>query len=424
MISAAAGRNSREGKRPGERAPLCLSTWERASSKRYWTLRWVRHLPTPRVNRRQVPRVLHLTTVHDPLDSRVFHRECRSLAAAGYDVELLAPGKGRAAEGIRVGGLPRNANRLSRMSLGVGRASLRALATPADLYHFHDPELIPAGLLLRLLGKRVVYDIHEDNRTALQEREYLPSWLRPLFAAALGRIEEAASRCFHLVLAERYYADRFPRGEAVLNYARFPELEEGRLAARHRAEHPRLIYTGNVKTYRGAHHHARLLEHLPDAELFLVGRCDPELAADLRTGADPSRLHIEGVGGHVPHERIVSYYLRESWTAGLALFPPGPHTRRKELTKIFEYMAYGIPVLCADFPNLREIVEGVGCGICVDPDQEGAAAEAVRYLWENPEAAREMAARGREAARTTYNWDTQAEKLLRLYDAILKPPGP
>ena len=126
----------------------------------------------------------------------------------------------------------------------------------------------------------------------------------------------------------------------------------------------------------------------------------------------------------MPHERIVSYYLRESWTAGLALFPPGPHTRRKELTKIFEYMAYGIPVLCADFPNLREIVEGVGCGICVDPDQEGAAAEAVRYLWENPEAAREMAARGREAARTTYNWDTQAEKLLRLYDAILKPPGP
>lgn len=366
-----------------------------------------------------MPRVVHLTTVHDPLDNRVFHRECRSLAAAGHEVVLLAPGEATAVEGIRVGGLPRYGNRLCRMSLGVARAFLEALATPADLYHFHDPELIPAGLLLRLLGKRVVYDIHEDNRTALREREYLPSWMRSPIAGTLGRVEEIASRCFHLVLAERYYADRFPRGEAVLNYVRFPALDEGRLAARPRAEHPRLIYTGNVKTYRGARHHARLLDHLPDAELFLVGRCDPALAADLRAGADPSRLHIEGAGGHVPHERIVSYYLRESWTAGLALFPPGPHTRRKELTKIFEYMAYGIPVLCSDFPNLRRIVEGAECGICVDPDREEEAARAARYLWENPEEARRMGERGREAARNAYNWDTQAEKLLRLYDAII-----
>ncbi len=365
------------------------------------------------------PRVVHLTTVHDPFDNRVFHRECRSLAAAGFEVVLLAPGEDEAIEGFRVGGLPRYGHRLTRMSLGVARAFLQALARRADLYHFHDPELIPAGLLLRLLGRRVIYDIHEDNRTALQEREYLPSWLRALIAGTLARFEEGASRHFHLVLAERYYAERFPRGEAILNYARFPALDEGQLAARPRAGHPRLIYTGNVKSYRGAHRHARLLRHLPDAELFLVGRCDPRLAADLQAGTEPGRLHLEGVGGHVPHERIVSYYLRESWTAGLALFPPSRHTRRKELTKIFEYMAFGIPVLCADFPNLRRIVEGAECGICVDPEKDEEAADAVRYLWEHPEAARRMGERGREAARSTYNWDTQAEKLLRLYDVIL-----
>ena len=345
------------------------------------------------------------------------------MAEAGYEVVLLAAGEQEVVKGLRVGGLPRSSNRLTRMTLGVGRALLKSLATPADLYHFHDPELIPAGLLLRLLGKRVVYDIHEDNRTALQERDYLPSWTRPLIAGTFARIEEGASRHFHLVLAERYYAERFPRGEAILNYARFPPLDEGQLAARPRAEHPRLIYTGNVKAYRGAYRHARLLKRLPDAELVLVGRCDPGLAADLQAGADPSRLQIEGVGGHVPHERIVSHYLRESWTAGLALFPPGPHTRRKELTKIFEYMAFGIPVLCADFPSLRRIVEGSECGICVDPDKEEEAAQAVRYLWENPEAAKGMGERGREAVRTTYNWDTQAEKLLRFYDTILSPGG-
>lgn len=367
-----------------------------------------------------MPRAVHLTTVHEPFDNRVFHRECRSLAAAGYEVVLLAPGQAAVVEGIRVGGLQRFSNRFTRMSLGVSRALLKALATPADLYHFHDPELIPAGLLLRLLGKRVVYDIHEDNRTALEEREYLPLRLRAPVAGILARLEEGASRHFHLALAERYYAERFPRGEPILNYPRLPALDEGELSARARAAgHPRLIYTGNVKSYRGAYCHTRLLHDLPEAELFLVGRCDPDLAADLQAGADPARLHLEGVGVHVPHERIVSYYLRESWTAGLALFPPSRHTRRKELTKVFEYMAFGIPVLCADVPNLRRIVEGAGCGICVDPEQDGEAAEAVRYLWENPEDARQMGERGRQAVRAEYNWESEARKLLRLYEAVL-----
>ena len=369
-----------------------------------------------------MPRVVHLTTVHEPFDNRVFHRECRSLAAAGYEMVLLAPGRAAVIEGIQVGGLPRFSNRFTRMSLGVSRALLKALETPADLYHFHDPELIPVGLLLRLLGKRVVYDIHEDNRTALEEREYLPLRLRAPIAGILARLEEGASRHFHLVLAERYYAERFPRGESILNYPRLPALDEGRLSARPRAAGcPRLIYTGNVKGYRGAHCHTRLLQHLPDAELFLVGRCDPGLAADLKAGTDPARLHFEGVGVHVPHERIVSYYLRESWTAGLALFPPSRHTRRKELTKVFEYMAFGIPVLCADVPNLRRIVEGSGCGICVDPERDGEAAAAVRYLWENPEEARQMGERGRQAVRAEYNWETQARKLLRFYEAVLNP---
>ena len=364
--------------------------------------------------------VVHLTTVHDPFDSRVFHRECKTLTEAGYEVALLAPGgNDSTVDGIQVGSLPRYDSRILRMSLGVGRTLLKALATRADLYHFHDPELIPAGLLLRLLGRRVIYDIHEDNRTALEEREYLPSSLRALTARLLAWAEEGSSRHFHLVLAERYYAERFPRGETVLNYARFPTLDENRLEARPRAGHPRLIYTGNVKPYRGAHRHAELLQHLPEAELFLVGRCDPQLAAELLANADPERLHLEGVGAYVPHQRIVSYYLRECWTAGLALFPPSRHTRRKELTKIFEYMAFGIPVLCADFPNLRRIVEGAECGICVDPENGPAAAEAIRYLWEHPKAARRMGENGRKAARTTYNWDTQAEKLLRLYDTIL-----
>ena len=194
------------------------------------------------------------------------------------------------------------------------------------------------------------------------------------------------------------------------------ELDDARLANRPRADHPRLIYTGNVKDYRGAHHHADLLGHLPDAEVLLVGRCDTGLAAQLQR----DRLHLEGVGAYVPHERIVEHYLREQWTAGLALFPPGQHTLRKELTKLFEYMAYGIPILCSNFPNLRQIVETTNCGLCVDPADGAAAAAAVRYLWEHPDEARKMGDNGRAAARKTFNWETQAAKLLQFYAQAMR----
>ena len=142
-----------------------------------------------------MPRIVHLTTVHNPFDNRIFHRECRTLVEAGYEVVLLA-GHNRAesCEGVKIRSLSPSSSRLARMTTGVARAFFKAWGARADLYHFHDPELIPAALLLRLLGKRVVYDIHEDNRTAIREREYLPAWLRALVAGVFALFESAAGQ--------------------------------------------------------------------------------------------------------------------------------------------------------------------------------------------------------------------------------------
>jgi glycosyltransferase involved in cell wall biosynthesis len=366
--------------------------------------------------------IVHLTTVHDPRDNRIFHRECVSLARAGHTVTLVAEGgQAETVAGVRMLPVSRSTSRLGRMTFGVLRVLWKALRLRADVYHFHDPELIPAGLLLRLCGRKVVYDVHEDYRTAIMEREYLPLWLRGGISRAFSLLERAAGRCFRVVLAERYYAERWPRGTPVLNYAEFPNIPASVLASRPVSGPMRLIYTGNVKSYRGAFTHVALLDFLPRAELFLVGRCSRELAAELRTraGTAVDRLHLEGIGHMVPFERITACYTQEQWTAALAVFPPSPHTLRKELTKIFEYMAYAIPVVCADFPNLRRIVEGEGCGLCVDPQDPNAAAAAIGWLASHPDKARAMGQRGREAARREYNWDTQAQRLVQLYDDLL-----
>jgi glycosyltransferase involved in cell wall biosynthesis len=276
------------------------------------------------------------------------------------------------------------------------------------------------GLWLRLRGEAVVYDIHEDNVSSLSQKYYLS----PGVSRALGRLfggiydvfERASARAFRCVLAEKYYADRFPRGVTVLNYPRLEDLP----TAMQPAPGPgriRLLYTGGHWRDRGGHIHARLVTLLPQAEVHLVGWCTPDWARSLQelAGDDASRLHIEGAGEHVPYERILARYEAGGWTAGLALFPPTEHYRRKELTKFFEYMGAGIPILCSDFPVWKALVETEGCGLCVDPADDTAVLAAIRWLDEHPAEARAMGERGRAAVASRFNWEREADRLKAIY---------
>ena len=93
-------------------------------------------------------KVCILTSVHTPFDTRIFHKQAKSLLKAGYDVTLIAQhDKDELVGGIRMVALPKPKNRLWRM-LGTWRVFKLALKQKAEIYHFHDPELLPWGWLL------------------------------------------------------------------------------------------------------------------------------------------------------------------------------------------------------------------------------------------------------------------------------------
>src|SRR4249919_2675176 len=97
-------------------------------------------------------RVVHLTSVHRPDDVRIFRKECRTLAAAGYEVVLVASGAGGSTvDGVRFHPIKRSSSRAARLVLGWGRILAAALSERGALYHLHDPELLPVGLMLRLM---------------------------------------------------------------------------------------------------------------------------------------------------------------------------------------------------------------------------------------------------------------------------------
>ena len=142
-------------------------------------------------------KVRHLTSVHAIGDNRIFYRECKSLADAGHDVALIVghPPTGPVA-GVPVIGVGPPRNRLDRATRVVWKVFRAARRERAEIYHLHDPELLWAGLLLKLLGHRVVYDVHEDAPKQIMNKPWIPWWARRVLSAGTALVERAAAAVF------------------------------------------------------------------------------------------------------------------------------------------------------------------------------------------------------------------------------------
>src|SRR2546423_8342134 len=140
-------------------------------------------------------RVVHLTSAHAVFDVRIFYKECQSLARAGYSVMQLSNHSQNTFSGaVEIRGLGRSRGRLHRVTTKLLRMAWEALQIDADVYHLHDPELLALGTFLRYLGKRVVYDIHEDLPRTMTYKRYLPELFRAPLRWVVERSENFAAR--------------------------------------------------------------------------------------------------------------------------------------------------------------------------------------------------------------------------------------
>lgn len=364
-------------------------------------------------------KVVHLTSVHTVNDPRIVLKECTSLVNAGYEVTLIIPHQvSLSVNGVRIHPIPLPKNRWQRIIRTVPQVYQAVLQEDADIYHFHDPELIPVGWMLRQRGKQVIYDVHEDYQTAIRQKSYLPYPFRVIISALWNKFELAFASCFHIVLAEKYYRQRFSEGVAILNYPPAQIFSEQMSSIDPTSN---VLYTGVVSEDRGALIHAKLVEFIPEIEVYVVGRCPSSLKKRMisAAGSSKERLHLDVAETNIPYQRITSYY-QQKWIAGLALFPPTPHYMQKELTKFFEYMGAGIPILASDFPVWRDLVIGNKCGLCVDPKDPMAIASAISWLLEHPVESQEMGRRGQQAVIERYSWASQARKLVAFYETLLR----
>lgn len=367
-------------------------------------------------------RVVQLTTVHHPYDPRIFHKECVSLQKAGFDVTLIAQAgeQGTSADKpIKHIPLKKYKSRLKRMTIGALTAYKKAKKINADVYHFHDPELIPVAWLLKNKKNVVIYDIHEDYMTSILQKNYASMPIKKILATTYKLMERFFTRDFELCLAEKYYKDIYPRGKCILNY---PTVNDKFLnSKREIPPKNKLLYTGNVSVVRGAMLHARIPLIDERMQIYFVGKCPNDLAEKMYETAGEKRdnLIIEGIDQFIEKEVIEERYLNTNWLAGIALFPPTEHYMKKELTKFFEYMNAGLPIICSDFPVWKEFIETYQCGIAIDPYDDEAIKQAINYLENNPEEAKRMGENGKRAVVEELNWGTEERKLISWYNDLL-----
>jgi glycosyltransferase involved in cell wall biosynthesis len=367
-------------------------------------------------------RVVHMTSVHNAVDHRIFGKECRSLARAGFDVSIVGPHpEDTVKELVHIKSVPKDRSRLSRMTRTAWRVYRKAAALRADVYHFHDPELIPVALLLRTRGKIVVYDIHEDLPKDIFFKPYLPNWSKRLIAKVVERIELSAARRLSAVVAVTpLLAARFKAINSqtlvLYNYPYPEDLTNGDTSSWDCRKHA-VTYVGTVTPQRGITEMVRAMGLLPSALTATLEIAGDQIPKEVTELPSWSRVNYHGA-----LNQSSTYHLLRQARAGLVCEHAIPTFMESLPVKIFEYMGAGLPVIASNFPLWRDLLDSVGCALFVDPRNIREIAQAVEYLLTNPREAEAMGRRGQAAVINHFNWNTQAEKLVDLYVRLTRPP--
>ena len=369
-------------------------------------------------------KVVHITSVHPAYDIRIFHKECRTLAAAGYDTSIVVPQTEASIslrDGVTTVAVKQSRGRFRRVLLTSPRVAHQAFHLKAALYHLRDPELLIIAVLLRVMGKKVVFDMHENLPRAILTKGWIPAVARPAISKFVWLLERIFLSGLPIIFAEESYVKDYSWVSTKAVIMNMPLLAEIQSIHEKKNNIPSLGYLGMVTEGRGCMQILRALDLVKKEGLNVRWECVGRVTAGIRDemnsfakSCNLDEIRIWGSKDATEAWRIIA-----RCHIGAAILAPDQNYIESYPTKLFEYMALGIPVIASNFPLYRTIVEGERCGICVDPLRVDEIALAILYLLKNPTIAAEMGESGKLAVEKKYNWNIEKLKLLDFYKQVL-----
>jgi glycosyltransferase involved in cell wall biosynthesis len=342
---------------------------------------------------------------------------CVSLSQFNHDVSLVVADdlEDEVNRGVKIfsSGKP-SSHRIFRMLSGAYKTYQKANSIPADIYQFHDPELIFFGLFMSLKGKKVIFDSHEDIPKDILDKEYINIYIRKFASIFFGLIEKYLFRYFSVVITSTPTIETKMRSYGVNAYAirNFPILSE--FKSRFSLHTRNICYIGGITSNRGIAELIDALDFVDDVKLILAGKfSDNDFEAELKSKKNWSKVDYRGVQNRAGISKVLS-----DSSIGIVTLHPANNFLESLPIKMFEYMAAGLPVIISNFPLWMEIVEESNCGVSVDPLNPVAIAKKINEMFTDFDKLYEMGKIGCEIVKTKYNWGIESQKLIQVYNSI------
>lgn len=365
------------------------------------------------------PRIVHVTSVHKWNDIRILYKECAWLANEGYHVTLVVPCNEDPAHGsVHFVTVPRARSRHERLLRTVPAIFQHVRSLAADIVHFHDPELIPIGLLLRMMGRSVVYDVHEDVPADILDKPYLHPLVRKPLAHFVAAMHRGIGRILSGIVAvtPEIAAGFGPSRIAIVRNLPLPE--EAAAVQPSTVRPHRIVYAGAIVRIRGIRQLVDALPLIPahlGARLTLAGEFeDVSFEAELTSRPGWQFVDYKGLVNRQQLQDIL-----QNSAVGVVPFLPSANHLYARPNKIYEYMAAGLPMVISNFPSWRAWLDESHCGIAADPEDPAALAAAITELLEDPRKAEALGQAGWTMVHAGANWAGEFDKLIRFYDELL-----
>ncbi len=362
-------------------------------------------------------KIVQITSAHSRNDTRIFLKICLSLVSKSHDVTLIvADGMGDSnCCGVHILDVGVFSGRLDRILNSPKLIFAKAVSLNADVYHLHDPELLITGLRLKHIGKRVVFDSHEDVPKQLLSKPYLNKPILWILSKIFGLFESWCCRQFDGVIgATPFIRNKFLKvHHNSVDINNFPLLGELDDHVPWSSKEFEICYVGAIGRIRGIEEVMQAISLVKSkVRLNLCGHFnEPELEQACKSM--PAWLEVNDYGFV---DRVVVKQVLGKSMAGLVTLHPVINYLDALPVKMFEYMSAGIPVIASNFPKWREIVLNNNCGLCVDPMDPEAISDAIDYLMQHQDEAKQMGENGRNAVINLYNWKKEEYKLFAFYD--------
>lgn len=422
-----------------------ISTFESDSSRTHG-----RHSPQDATRQRPLAgvTVCHLTPLERLRDERAFTRESLPTQAYGLRAVIVGPhAQSGLVEEVEFIPIAKSRNRAHRL-LTAARIITTALKQRADIYHVHNPELIIAGIVLKLVfRKKVIYDTREDFPSMMLTKTYLPRSLRKPMSKIVSRFEKFAARMLDgVITADAGSLRPLARtgNSKKLVFYNFPNLryfpEKAGMASEVSRSQPcsgfgslgaptstakayDLVYRGGLSERAGTFELLKAVHLLRQrnisARLLLFGYTDDRKSGAAITNSIRN-LGIEDLvtlGGLIPHEKMAE-------TLSLARIAVCPLQKTPKFlnnipVKVFESWACGLPVIATDLPPIRPFFGRRRLGLLVKPGDPQELADAIVFLMSSPNLAQEFGCRARQVVAERYNTSVEVRKLISFYTRVL-----